>query len=81
MPSNPYQTKSQHLPPELAGKGKAGIGSHFGLSADDVEDFIYRGKVLNVSSSNVFAVQFLINQATMVVQYQDENGGPGQHYG
>ena len=69
----------KRLPPGQAGKGKQGTGSPWGLSAGDVEAFLFRRKVLTVSSSNVASAQFIAGQNKLIVQYLDD-GKPGQHY-
>lgn len=83
LTDRPYGNPPKKAPPKLpagqAGKGKMGTGSQWGLSNDDVEAFLFRRKVLPVSSSNVAATQFIAGQNKMIVQYLDD-GKPGQHY-
>lgn len=61
--------QQKRVAPSEAGKGKQGTGSQWGLSADEVNDFLFRGKVLSVSSSNLEAAQFLAGENKLIVKY------------
>lgn len=60
------------LPAGQAGKGKAGTGSQWSISSNDVEVFLYRRKVLEVSSSNVESAQFLAGEDKLIVKYLED---------
>ena len=76
LTDRPYGNQPKKAPPKLpagqAGKGKMGTGSQWGLSNDDVEAFLFRRKVLPVSSSNVAAAQFIAGQNKMIIAYHDD---------
>ena len=66
------QQKPQRVAPSEAGKGKQGTGSQWGLSVDEVNDFLFKRKVLQASSSNWLAYQYLIEKKELIVQYKGD---------
>ena len=68
------------IPATEAGKGKRGTGSGWGISANEADDFVYRGMVTVVSSSNVHAMQYLLDDKVLIIQYLTPEKQPGPHY-
>ena len=68
----PRLLKPKRVAPIAAGQGKAGTGSAWGISANDVDAFLFQGKVLEASSSNWLAYQYLINEKELIVQYKGD---------
>lgn len=60
-----------HGGPKPAAAGERGTGSRQLLSADQVENFVYGGEPLPVSSSNVASATYALDEEQLTISYLD----------